>query len=69
MVVSGYSIDLYCDCDDCEDGRKKMLYSSCEPTQFGGDTYRDCARQARNSGWKISKDRMTCYAPNHRVKP
>lgn len=69
MVISGYSIDLYCDCNDCVSYRESMVYSAFTPVQFGGETYNECVRQARNAGWTISKDRMTCHAPNHKVKP
>lgn len=69
MISSGYSIDLYCDCNDCVTYREGAIFSCPDPVQFAGETYRECATQARNAGWTISKDRTTCYAPNHKVKP
>lgn len=48
-IVSGYTLDLYCDGgDDCP------LPSWKAPDgQFYGETFTECARNARRAGWFI----------------
>ena len=45
MVVSGYTMDLYCDCKQC----KKLTgpFTETKVTTFGGENYRDCLKQAK----------------------
>ncbi len=74
MVVSGYVMDLYCDCEEC------VTYRSVDKgdggthgktirgfVQLGGDNYRDCLSQAKSHGWKFKDGNQKCYAPGHYV--
>ena len=63
-VIEGYSADLYCDCDSCQSGEE------CRPkyADFAGDDKAAVNRQIKLAGWKVSKDRMNCYAPGHAPK-
>lgn len=60
MIASGYSMDLYCDGVGC-------THKSWQPNakaQFTGETFGDCAAQAKRGGWKISRDRTKCLCPD-----
>ncbi|GEM_PF-7129244 len=61
MIVEGYSMDFYCDCAEC--GSRFL------GLQTAGFDRSDATDQARKLGWRISRDRMFCYAPGHRVTP
>jgi len=54
MIASGYSMHLYCEIEGAEHG-----YGDGQ-AQFDGETWADCARQARQLGWKINKQRREC---------
>lgn len=58
MVVSGYTLHLYCDCSECTE--------SPVSSEYTGETYGECAAQARADGWHISRDRGRCTAPGHK---
>ena len=61
-IAACYTMDLYCDCVDCAE-----CTSYCTPvTQYHGETWGECATQARKNGWQISRDRTTCFAPGHK---
>jgi len=62
-ISSGYTIDLYCDCLDC-DGRVHVGGKGYG--EYVGETWGDCAKQARSAGWFISSDRSVCIAPGHK---
>lgn len=49
-MASGYSMDLYC--DRINDNHSQFEF----PHQFLGETFAECARAARNTGWKIHKN-------------
>lgn len=57
MVVGGYTLDLYCDCQS--DAHKHGEF----PHQFFGETYSGTSRQAKRQGWKITKDRSKAICP------
>jgi len=62
-VSSGYTVDLYCDCLDC-DGR---VYEGGKGYgEYTGETWAECAKKARADGWFISRDRVVCIAPGHK---
>jgi hypothetical protein len=57
MIVSGYSIDLYCDCVDCFNS------PSQKEATYHGETYGECAKKARHDGWRLSRDRRYALSP------
>ena len=66
MVVSGYSMDLYCDCTVCK--KPKGPFFATEVTSFGGKNFRDCLKQAKKVGWVFKENNTVCFAPGHGVK-
>lgn len=64
-VVEGYSADLYCDCDKCQSAKSDHKKSFLE---LVGENRSEINREAKLSGWTITKDRMNCYAPGHAAK-
>lgn len=68
MISSGYTMDLYCECSECKSCSWSMqeYHPRCGYKQYIGETWAECARQARAAGWYIGRDRQTCYAPGHK---
>lgn len=64
MVVSGYSMDLYCDCTVCK--KPKGPFFATEVTSFGGENFRDCLKQAKKAGWVFKERNTVCFAPGHK---
>lgn len=60
MIACGYALDLYCDCEECQLSR--------HPTfgEYVGQTYAECAKQAKADGGKLSHNKRFCAAPNHK---
>lgn len=55
QYASGYSLDLYCD----QDKHPPAIGTYMET--FTGETFGQCARDARRKGWVIHKDQTsTC---------
>lgn len=65
-ISSGYSIDAYCECDKCRGAGSTMLYTNPEMASAAGENYADCARELRNRGWYLSRDRRHALAPGHK---
>lgn len=72
MVVSGYVMDLYCDCQECHRYRSEYKGDGgthVTPirgfTQIGGENFKDCLTQAKSMGWTFKNANDTCYAPGH----
>ncbi|SHH56483.1 hypothetical protein SAMN02745129_2354 [Ferrimonas marina] len=63
MIIGGYRLLLYCDCVACAERAQP------EDGEFVGETYPECARQARAAGWKIDKANSQCFAPGHAHTP
>ena len=63
MVVSGYTLELYCDCYACENATP--VFGTNKPWTYAGETYTECAKEARKEGWYISRDKQKCIAPGH----
>ena len=62
MRVGGYSLHLYCDRVEVENGEVTDRYGHRYdefPHEFYGETGPDCDRQARKLGWVIG-DRVLC---------
>ncbi|ELY4440276.1 hypothetical protein SMZ43_003958 [Cronobacter dublinensis] len=70
MVVSGYSMELYCDCQFCEEYRLQPEAASTRIgfDEYGGETFRDCLREAKKGGWRFTNDNLKCYAPGHAMR-
>lgn len=65
-VVSGYTLMLYCDCEECE--RTNYFFQIQE--EYTSDTSNckaECFKTAKKDGWRITKD-YKCYASGH-IKP
>ena len=53
--ASGYTLDLYCDHHNDDHG------FNAGPTTYFGETFAECAKQARKEGWVLHKDQTaTC---------
>jgi len=63
MIAANYTAHLYCDCADCDKQSWKMPVNQ----EFIGNSWSECAREAREDGWLISADRQRCYAPGHKI--
>lgn len=61
MYASGYSLDLYCDHEN--DAHPKGPVYPMRMKEFFGETFADCARQARAAGWKVRKKTRTATCP------
>lgn len=57
MIASGYSMDLYCQVNGNQHEYRQGQ------AQFFGETWTDCAKQARAAGWKIDKAKRECICP------
>lgn len=53
-----YLLHLYCDVND-DDRHGGAVYMH----EFVGDTFTDCAKQARRVGWKIDRETRTATCP------
>lgn len=66
MIVGGYCLHLYCDCEQC---LKTIKEGRQERAEIGGgaETYAQASREAREWGWRLSADRKRAYAPGHKI--
>lgn len=62
MITSGYTMELICDCAKCKSTNN---YHNIVRGEFAGESYTECAKQARKDGWVLSRDKAYCSAPNH----
>lgn len=60
MIVSGYTLHLYCDCGECKKGRYDAMH-----VEIADEEKEGCFRMAKIYGWRIDKSHGTCYAPGH----
>jgi hypothetical protein len=78
MIVGAYSLDLYCD-NDAEPTHHKIggrLYVGTGQypdlkelnDQYIGETFLECAKQARADGWKVDRKNDICLCPFCRGK-
>lgn len=59
MVVSGYTLDLYCDKEGCCGGEYKR---SETVTTYYHELRSECRAKARRDGWILRQDN-TCVCP------
>ncbi len=61
MIVGGYTLDLYCDNEKpYPDGIHPFKYF---PQEFVGETRQECAKEARQVGWKLNFNKRTAICP------
>ncbi|WP_075203174.1 hypothetical protein [Pantoea vagans] len=60
MIAAIYSVDLYCDCEECIHWPFTGTYT--------GNSWTECSKEARKDGWRISRDRERAFAPNHKIR-
>ncbi|AEW24253.1 hypothetical protein [Salmonella phage vB_SenAc-pSK20] len=67
MITAGYTVDLYCECVECKscNWAWEEHHPRCGMKSYAGESWGDCARQARADGWMICRDKQTCFAPGH----
>ena len=61
MVVSGYTLYLYCDCDMCQHGRCDR-----QVVEISHELKSECYKIAYKAGWKFNRDKTLCIAPKHK---
>lgn len=64
MIVGGYSLHLYCDCEKCT---SKEGMKVCVVGEFFGINTDEAFKFADLRGWKFSADMAKCFAPKHKV--
>jgi hypothetical protein len=63
QYACGYTLDLYCDRQT-----KEYMHNSDFPHSFFGETFADCARQARARGWVIHRKTRTATCPRCTIR-
>ena len=62
MIVSGYTLDLYCDgAPDCQSGAGRPTHAG--PTQYVDEEKSVCFKQARADGWILNNITRTAVCP------
>ncbi len=79
MIVRGYSIDLYCENEQSKVVKHRRttidgtMYFDVNDNgiffSFAGETYTQCAKQARKVGWVLSRDRSKAICPICAAQP
>lgn len=73
QYASGYTLDLYCDHlspRDFSAGIRDTIHRWDEfPHQFMGETFAECAQQARRRGWAIHQHDRTATCPKCSGRP
>jgi len=72
MIVGCYTLDLYCDNDDCPHRRDKD--GGWHRCQYTGEFGAACRKEARKDGWTLDHKRTLCPSCNatarkHRKRP
>lgn len=57
QYAQGYTLALYCD------QNRGVLHNNDAKREFAGETFSDCAREARKAGWKIHRRTRTATCP------
>ncbi|ECC9586842.1 hypothetical protein DS547_07695 [Salmonella enterica subsp. enterica] len=63
MIAANYTAHFYCDCEECT-SRK---WGTPDFSEFIGNSWAQCVKQARADGWRVSADRVRCFAPGHKI--
>lgn len=58
--ASGYSLDLYCDCVWPKAAHERF---QSFPSTYVGETFAECAREAKEDGWRIFRKTRTARCP------
>lgn len=62
QYASGYTLDLYCDTAN-EEGHDYGSTQGTAHAAFTGETFAECAREARRAGWVIHRKTRTATCP------
>lgn len=67
MVTGGYTLDLICDCLECQSymGNPDYRTEAQGYKQFVGSNSTMCFRAAKKRGWKFNANITHCLAPGH----
>lgn len=68
MIAANYTLELYCDCDECTERGVSTIFPDEGFAEYTGNSWAETARMARKDGWRISKCKRYCYAPGHKIK-
>ncbi|WP_259189955.1 hypothetical protein [Serratia sp. BIGb0163] len=63
VISANYTAHLYCDCEKCA-----ASFITSAKDEFTGESWSQCAKEARAEGWRISANRERCYAPGHKIQ-
>lgn len=68
QYASGYTLDLYCDHVQARPFIESDAVHGYDefPHSFFGETFAECAKQARAKGWKIHRTTRTATCPKCR---
>lgn len=62
MIISGYTLDLYCDgAPDCQLGAGRPSYKKY--TQYADEERSVCFKQAKADGWILNNTTRTAICP------
>lgn len=69
MVFGGYTLDLTCDCPDCQSYMGSPEYRTEDKgfKRLVGDNFTECFRAAKKRGWRFNANKTHCLAPGHKV--
>jgi hypothetical protein len=56
VIFGGYSLDLYC--DGAVKCRNRGAIDGFAAGRFTGETFSECARKAKQAGWKLKRNGM-----------
>ncbi len=67
MIVGCYTLDLYCDTPECENGRAVHTSNSdgiaSAPATFTAEHGSECRKDARRAGWRLELREGLAWCP------
>jgi len=64
MIVSGYSLHLYCCCAECKAATEQRVRNRTF-AEYAEPKERQAFAAARAAGWRIDRKTSRCWAPGH----